>query len=63
MIRLHYKSFKMIEFKMELNCRSLEGGEASVEASSHGLPHSYELVSGWYTKRTNESQNEIGIIN
>ena len=30
---------------------SLEGGEASVEGSLHGLLHLCELVSGWFHKR------------
>ena len=43
MMKLHHGNLKVvefvIEFMMELHCRTLEGNEASVEASPHGLPY------------------------
>ena len=41
-----------LEFLTKLNYESCEEGEASVEASSHGLLHLYELVSSQLYKRS-----------
>ena len=42
----NHKSLKVIEFIMELTKEVPKEDEACVEASSQGLLHSYELMSG-----------------
>ena len=41
--RLQYSSLKEVEFMMKLYYESIEGGEASIEASLHRLQHQYEF--------------------
>ena len=48
---LHYRSFQVAEFMLELHHGTFEGSEASVEVSPHGLSHLYELVSGRLHKK------------
>ena len=50
-IELYYESLKVVEFMMELHYESPKEGEASVEASPHGLPHLFELVNGMFHKK------------
>ena len=49
---LHYGSFKVVEFIIELHHESSEGIEVSIEALPYGLLHLYELVSGRFTRGT-----------
>ena len=51
MMGLYHRSLKVVVFMMELHHGSSKGGEASVKASLHGFPHSYELVSSRFHMR------------
>ena len=43
---LHHQRYEKVKFMMELHHGSSKECEASVVASSHGLPHPCEPVSG-----------------